>query len=210
MLRQVILPVAEIAGMKPTHVHVLVGLLSFADRAGKCWPSLRRLAEAVGMSLTRVQRAIIEMEAAGYLTRQRRFGSSCIYRLARRFLARFQKRNTEPKAPSPGPAPTGSQGCSAAGTEGVAKKENQQDSEKETGLMRRSAPPAPGPNPHARKAWLARLSAFVGERLSGDARWQAWELVSAAQAGTLDRAQQRNLDWIDRQMRACGYKPAAR
>jgi len=208
MLRQVILPVAEIAGMKPTHVHVLVGLLSFADRTGKCWPSLRRLAEAVGMSLTRVQRAIVQMEEAGYFTRQRRFGSSCIYRLARRFLATFQKRNTEPQAPPPRPADAGNRACSTAGTEGVAQKEKQQDLEKDNGLARRSAPPASGPNPHARKAWLARLSAFVGERLAGDARWQAWELISAAQAGTLDRVQQRNLDWIDRQMRACGYHPA--
>src|SRR4051794_41066109 len=134
MLRQVILPVAEIAGMKPTHVHVLVGLLSFADRAGKCWPSLRRLAKAVGMSLTRVQRAIVEMEAAGYLTRQRRFGSSCIYKLARRFLARFQKRNTESPVSPPRPADSGNGACSAAGTESVAKKKNQQDLEKERGL----------------------------------------------------------------------------
>jgi DNA-binding transcriptional MocR family regulator len=87
--------------MKSTHVHVLLGLLSFADRAGKCWPSLRRLAETVGMSLTRVQRAIAEMEVAGHLTRRRRFGSSTVYRIARRLLPVYHKRNTETPAPPP-------------------------------------------------------------------------------------------------------------
>jgi DNA-binding transcriptional regulator YhcF (GntR family) len=89
--------------MKPTHVHVLIGLLSFADRAGKCWPSLRRIAEAVGMSLSRVQRVIVEMEVAGHLTRRRRFGSSTVYRVARRFLPMFQKRNTDSVEPQPRP-----------------------------------------------------------------------------------------------------------
>src|SRR3954453_13771843 len=76
--------------------------------------------------------------------------------------------------------------------------------------VRRSAPPPgprSGPNPHARKAWLRKLHTFIGERLNGSARWTGWELIAAAQAGTLTRPQQRELDWIDKQSRACGYKP---
>jgi len=46
VLNQVLIPVHEIAGMKPTHIAVLVGLKSFADRTGKCWPTLRTLADA--------------------------------------------------------------------------------------------------------------------------------------------------------------------
>jgi DNA-binding MarR family transcriptional regulator len=207
VLRQIVLPVAEIAGMKPTHIHVLVGLLSFADRSGRCWPSLRRIAEVVGMSLSRVQRAIIEMEKAGHLTRRRRFGNSCVYRLARRFLATFQKRNTKTPALPPRSTDAAQPACSASGTEGVAKKERQLELKEEVGSVRRSAPP-PSPNPFARKAWLQRLSSFIGERLNGEAQWQGWELISAAQMGALDRGQQRQLDWLDRQMRACGYRPS--
>jgi hypothetical protein len=34
----------------------------------------------------------------------------------------------------------------------------------------------------------------------------AWELIAAAEAGELGRAQQRAIDQLDRQMRACGYR----
>ena len=62
MLANVTISVAELANLKPVHCKVLAGLLAFADRAGKCWPSLRTLAEVIGLTLSRVQRAIAEME----------------------------------------------------------------------------------------------------------------------------------------------------
>lgn len=214
MLRQVTVPVAELTGMKPTHVSVLIGLLSFADRAGKCWPQQRRLAAIVGMSLTAVQRALVEMKEAGHLTIRRRFGTSSVYRVAKRFLPQFRIRNIEPQAPPAAPADPPVVRCSEFGTEGIAKKEGQTDLEKEEerSSARRSAPPPvaarTGPNPHARKAWLRTLHTFIGERSTGAAQWAGFELISAAQTGTLTRMQQRDLDWLDKQMRACGYKPA--
>jgi hypothetical protein len=66
-----------------------------------------------------------------------------------------------------------------------------------------------GPNPFAQRAWLRRLHVFIGERLDGAARWEGWELVAAAQAGVLDRTQQRVIDQLDKKMRACDFRPTA-
>lgn len=59
-----------------------------------------------------------------------------------------------------------------------------------------------GPNSFKRRAWLTKINAFVGERLRGTAQWQGWELVSKAQLGTLEGAEQRALDALDRAMRS--------
>ena len=206
MLRQVTLPTAEIARMKSTHVHVLIGLLSFADRAGKCWPSLRRIAEAVGMSLARVQRAIAEMEVAGHLTRRRRFGSSTVYRVARRLLPVFHKRNTDSAEPQPHPRTAEPAASPAGGTEGVARKEGQIKSKEGEVSVRRSAPPLAGPNPHARKRWLDKLHGFVCQHVRGTAQWEAWTLIDKARGGLIDRAEQRVLDKLDLAMRGRGYR----
>jgi hypothetical protein len=72
---------------------------------------------------------------------------------------------------------------------------------------RAAAEPAGGSNPHARRHWLRRLNAFVSERLSGPQQWLGWELIAKAEQGALiDRAERRQLDDIDRAMRACGYR----
>lgn len=214
MLNHVLIPVHEIAGMKPTHIAVLIGLKSFADRTGRCWPTLRTLAHAIGMTLSRVQRAVEEMVEAEDLKRRKRPGRSCVYQLAARFLG--LSRQQDSKAPAPPPRSTDSPATpSPAGrTEGESGKEDQLDSREEAkpAAVRRFAPPPvthTGPNPFARKAWLRTVHAFVGERLKGSVQWTGFELVAAAQAGTLTRSQQRDLDWIDKQMRACGFRPAA-
>src|SRR3954447_2155426 len=204
MLRQVILPVSEIAGMKPTHVHVLVGLLSFADRAGKCWPSLRRLAETVGMSLSRVQRAIVEMEGAGHLARRRRVGGSTVYRIAARFLSRKQDSDSRPPPPRPTKYPQPPSPASA--TEGEARKEGHIENKEGASVARRSAPPLAGPNPHARRQWLTKVHGFVCQHVSGPAQWDAWAIIDKARGGLLDRADQRVLDKLDLAMRAMRYR----
>lgn len=189
MLSRVTIPVAAIAGIKPTHLSVLAGLLSFTDRAGRCWPSLRTLGRVCGMTLSRVQRAISEMETAGILTRARR-GAGTLYQLAERFL--WQAMSPASETPSP-----------TSGTEGEAKKEKEGLKIKRD-LVRREAPPPPpaeGPNPFARRRWLRRLNAYAGERLSGALRMSAWEVIARAEAGALDRTEQRLLDQLDRMMR---------
>jgi hypothetical protein len=120
VLRTVSVPVAELATVKPAHTHVLLGLLSFANADGRCWPSLRKLAEITGLKLSRVHRAIAEMEAAGILTRVRR-GAGTLYQLAERFLWRSRQ------------SPANETVSPAAGTEGLPRKESEEDSKREDG-----------------------------------------------------------------------------
>src|SRR5207302_7109289 len=89
------LPVCEIGGMKSTHIKLLSVLLSFSDRNGKCWPSLRTIAERAKETLSWVQRNLHEMESLGYFTRARRL-QSYVYHLAARFLWR-PKSDTYPR-----------------------------------------------------------------------------------------------------------------
>lgn len=236
MLANVTISVAELANLKPVHCKVLAGLLAFADRAGKCWPSLRTLAELVGLKLSRVHRAIAEMESDGILTRTRR-GAGTLYQLAERFVwqAIRPKSAERPKTGIPvlSSADCSASGTvsSASGTEGESKKEIQ-DSKTKRDSVRLTPPPAPpqpklagagklqphpkrparpveGPNPFARRLWLRTLNSFIGERLSGPQQWSGWELVARAEAGALiDRAERRQLDDIDRAMRGCGYRPS--
>jgi hypothetical protein len=225
LLANVTISVAELANLKPVHCKVLAGLLAFADRTGKCWPSLRTLAELVGLKLSRVHRAIAEMESDGILTRTRR-GAGTLYQLAERFVwqairprpATPSNRSSEPDCSASGTV------SSASGTEGEAKKEIQ-DLKTKRGSVRLAPPPATppaeppqkppalpveGPNPFARRQWLRNLNRFIGERLSGPQQWSGWDLVARAEAGALiDRAERRQLDDIDRAMRGCGYRASA-
>jgi hypothetical protein len=200
VLRTVSVPVAELATVKPTHVHVLLGLLSFADSDGRCWPSLRKLAEVCGMHLSRVQRAVAEMESAGILTRARR-GAGTLYRLAERFLWKRLAGGTVSRA---------------AETEGLPRKDLGEDFKREDDPVRLAPPsaappieppqkrpgrPAEGPNPFARRQWLRRLNSFISERLHGPQQWSGWEVVAKAEAGLLDASEQRLLDGLDRMMR---------
>jgi hypothetical protein len=206
LLTFVMIPVAELARMKPVHTHVLAGLRSFANEAGICWPGLRRLAARCGMKLSSLQRAVADMVALGYLTREKR-GAGFLYRIAARFLRQ---------------RPTSGTGCPTSGTEGETKKQEVEDFKKEDDRVRLSPPvaatpveplqkpaarPADGPNPFARRQWLKTLNSFIGERLSGRQQWSGWEIVTKAMNGdSLDPDEKRLLDGLDRMMRACGYR----
>jgi Helix-turn-helix domain len=222
------IPVTELATMKPVHTHVLAGVRSFANEAGICWPGLRRLAARCGMKLSSLQRAVADMVSLGYLTRERR-GAGFLYRIAARFLRQ---------------RPTSGTGCPTSGTEGETKKEEVEDFKKEGGPVPLSRPdsrdvpqtvgmpigdsrrvpenvgmpngdrpqkpaarPADGPNPFARRQWLRRLNTYVSERLCGPQQWAGWEVIAKAEVGPIGGNDQRLLDGLDRMMRAT--KPAA-
>jgi len=53
-------------------------LLGYAQRQNHCWPSSRTLAEIMHKSEDTIGRYLAELEAKGYVTRQRRFGHSSI------------------------------------------------------------------------------------------------------------------------------------
>jgi DNA-binding transcriptional ArsR family regulator len=63
-------------------------LVSFADRAGRCFPSVRKLATFAGLSKSAVSRHLAALEREGAITRRRRPGSVYEYQIAARFLPR--------------------------------------------------------------------------------------------------------------------------
>jgi DNA-binding transcriptional ArsR family regulator len=72
--------------LKPHLRWTLQCLVGFADHAGRCFPSIRKLAEVTGLSKSTIARHLTELGKAGVLTRQRRPGGVYIYRIEARFL----------------------------------------------------------------------------------------------------------------------------
>lgn len=74
---------------RPIKAHLrwtLQCLVGFADHAGKCFPSVRKLAEVVGISKSSVSRHLVELERAGAISRQRRPGGVYRYQIDAQFL----------------------------------------------------------------------------------------------------------------------------
>ena len=61
---------------------ILLALAEHADEEGRCWPSLTRLAALTEADRRTVTRGLAELEARGFLTRDRRPGKGTSYRLA--------------------------------------------------------------------------------------------------------------------------------
>src|SRR4051812_26888077 len=69
------------------HLHwTLQNLISFADRTGKCWPSVRTLAAATGQPRSTVSRHLAQLAEEGVIARQRHPGGCYAYTIASRFL----------------------------------------------------------------------------------------------------------------------------
>jgi Helix-turn-helix domain len=81
-------------------------LVSFADHAGRCFPSVRTFALHAGISKSAAQRDLAELVDTGLATRKRRPGRGYVYQVARRFLPRMaprklsQARDRKSEAPS--------------------------------------------------------------------------------------------------------------
>src|SRR3954451_1005263 len=67
-------------------------LVSFADQAGRCFPSIRTFALHAGISKSAAQRDLAELVETGHVTRKRRPGGVYIYMVDRRFLPRMAPR----------------------------------------------------------------------------------------------------------------------
>src|SRR3954468_2026476 len=72
--------------LKPRLRWAMACLVSFADHAGRCFPSIRTFAVHAGISKSAAGRDLAKLEAEGHLTRTRRPGGVYIYRIDRRFL----------------------------------------------------------------------------------------------------------------------------
>src|SRR3954454_22133516 len=74
---------------RPLKAHLrwtLQCLVAFADTAGRCFPSVRKLAEVTGLGKSTVSRHLVELEKARALSRERRPGGVYRYRIDARFL----------------------------------------------------------------------------------------------------------------------------
>jgi DNA-binding transcriptional ArsR family regulator len=72
--------------LKPHLRWTLQCLVGFADIAGKCFPSVRKLADVTGLAKSTVARHLTELVKAGAITRQRRRGGVYRYQIEARFL----------------------------------------------------------------------------------------------------------------------------
>ena len=77
--------------LKPRLRWAMQCLVSFADHAGRCFPSIRTFAVHAGISKSAAGRDLAELTEAGLITRKRRPGGVYVYRIARRFLPRWAK-----------------------------------------------------------------------------------------------------------------------
>jgi DNA-binding transcriptional ArsR family regulator len=69
------------------HLHwTLQNLVAFADRTGRCFPSVRTLAAATGQPRSTVSRHLAQLDEAGVIARQRRPGGVYSYVIEARFL----------------------------------------------------------------------------------------------------------------------------
>jgi hypothetical protein len=69
------------------HLHwTLQNLVAFADRSGRCFPSVRTLAALTETSKSTVGRHLQQLAADGIIQRQRRPGGGCAYTIDKRFL----------------------------------------------------------------------------------------------------------------------------
>src|SRR3954463_12459763 len=74
---------------RPLKAHLrwtLQCLVGFADSAGKCFPSVRKLVEVSGVPRSTVSRHLTELVKCGAITRTRRPGGVYTYQIDARFL----------------------------------------------------------------------------------------------------------------------------
>ncbi len=76
----------------PQHRWLLTCLARYADRDGKCWPSMRQLAQDAGMSLASVCRYLQSMADLSVFQRVRRGVGRYVYTLAETYRPRWPGR----------------------------------------------------------------------------------------------------------------------
>jgi DNA-binding transcriptional ArsR family regulator len=117
--------------LKPRLRWAMQCLVSFADHAGRCFPSLRTFAQHAGISKSAAGRDLAKLAAAGLITRKRRRGGVYLYRIDRRFLPKWAPRKlSQARDGTFGSAPIRmsnqlTRGVPSRGTEEKPDKKNQ-------------------------------------------------------------------------------------
>ena len=87
----------KLPNLTPGQKLVLIGIASFADANGKCWPSVRTLAKRLCMGIRTVNRHIADLLKLGYLERLYRSGHSAVTRITARIMGMFSDDTTSAK-----------------------------------------------------------------------------------------------------------------
>ena len=140
-------------------------LVSFADHAGRCFPSVRRFALHAGLSKSAAQRDLAELVATGHVRRKRRPGGVYIYRIDRRFLPRMAPRQlSQPRNRQSGREPAPSRDYPPAAVPQPGTKEQPRESKNNQGRPRFAKPGmTDGTYDFERVAgqWKARVDGWV-------------------------------------------------
>ncbi len=124
---------------------VLLALADWADKAGRCWPSIPQLASKTGIHERTVRLAVARLESGGYLTRKSIIGKGTRYRLTNLADQTPGVTPTPGVAPTPGVTPTPG---AAPGTPGVAPTNTPAIPQE-----RKKASPSPSTLPASRVAY---------------------------------------------------------
>jgi DNA-binding transcriptional regulator YhcF (GntR family) len=144
--------------LKQRHRWAMQCLVSFADHAGRCFPSLRTFAVHAAISKSAAGRDLAECEAEGYLTRTRRQGGVYVYQIAKRFLPQWtreqvsQARDRKREAWRARRADRVARGVPEPGTEEKPEKKNQGYAQARVSYT------------VAEEPWRQRVRAFFGSR----------------------------------------------
>lgn len=85
----------------PQHRWLLMTLARYANRDGRCWPSMRQLARDARMSVATVCRYLRSMADLGVFQRSRRPGGRYRYQLAEAYVPRWPGRVSQRQRPVP-------------------------------------------------------------------------------------------------------------
>lgn len=149
------------SGVPPIDRLVLLALADWADKAGRCWPSVPQLAEKTGVHERTVRLALIRLEAGGKLERQSVIGKGTRYRLT--IAATPGATPTPGAAPTPGVAP-GTPG--AAPTNTLATRQKRKKASPSPSTRRSDYPMPDGVDP---QAWADFLANRKRKRLANTA-----------------------------------------
>ena len=94
------------SGLAGSELAVLLGLWSFADREGKCWPAMARVAHRAGLSLRAAQGAVGRLVSLGLVGCLRRPGRPPVYQLDLAAIAAY-----DPSSICGGAASAGCRSC---------------------------------------------------------------------------------------------------
>ena len=154
--------------LKPRLRWAMQCLVSFADHAGRCFPSIRTFALQAGISKSAAGRDLAELAAAGLVIRKRRPGGVYVYQIARRFLPKWaaeqvsQHRDRYRKARQARRAERAARAVPDSGTEEKPDKKNQGTAQARAGFASRKV--SFGELPDERAKWEQRLRSWRQSR----------------------------------------------